>query len=81
MTEENRPALLIARARSRRGISRYRVSARLDEAPEVFNCYRFMQWVWLASGYTCQIIRSDGQELMTCPHMPCNLPIWCLRHF
>ena len=38
--------LLIERARACIGVSTYRRSATLAEAPKVFNCFRFTQWLW-----------------------------------
>lgn len=41
---------LIQRARSRIGKSVWRKSAHIDDAPDVFNCYTFVQWLWLPLG-------------------------------
>src|SRR6185437_14799770 len=42
--------LLIERARSCIGLSTYRRSAVLADAPKVFNCFRFTQWLWSSVG-------------------------------
>ncbi len=42
--------LLIKRARSCIGVSTYRRSAVLADAPKVFNCFRFTQWLWGSVG-------------------------------
>ncbi len=41
---------LIQRARACIGVSSYRRNATHEEAPRVFNCFRFMQWLWDAAG-------------------------------
>ena len=42
--------LLIERARACIGVSTYRRSARIEDAPKVFNCFRFTQWLWSLVG-------------------------------
>ena len=42
--------LLIERARACIGVSTYRRSAMLEDAPSVFNCFRFTQWLWSSVG-------------------------------
>jgi cell wall-associated NlpC family hydrolase len=42
--------LLINRARSCIGRSLYRGDARPEEAPAIFNCFRFTWWVWRPCG-------------------------------
>ncbi|HEX9608729.1 MAG TPA: NlpC/P60 family protein [Candidatus Paceibacterota bacterium] len=42
--------LLIKRARACVGVSTYRRSAVLEDAPSVFNCFRFTQWLWSSVG-------------------------------
>lgn len=41
---------LVHRARSCIGLSTYRGSATLEDAPKVFNCFRFTQWLWSFAG-------------------------------
>ena len=41
---------LIERARACIGISTYQRTAGLADAPEVFNCFSFMQWLWRPLG-------------------------------
>lgn len=57
---------LIERARSLIGKATYRGNAMLNEAPDVVNCFRFTQWVWLSVGITLP----DKQ--LTCPAVAIN---------
>jgi cell wall-associated NlpC family hydrolase len=43
-------ARVLEYARERVGKSTYRGSAKLADAPSVFNCFRFTQWLWLKVG-------------------------------
>jgi hypothetical protein len=43
-------ALLVERARACIGVAVYRRSAVVEDAPQVFNCFRFTQWLWSPVG-------------------------------
>jgi len=58
---------LITQARLRKGKSIWRKRATLADAPDVFNCFTFVQWLWQPLGVTVpdHILMWDGAETVT----------------